>query len=112
MNKIHIFTLLSSVALACLLTTSCGTMPSLPSAAAASHQGETTTVKISNDFYQPMTVRLGHVGDGTHKDVTIPARSDKSTKVKPGSYKVTTKVKGFRPVDSYKHFEANRRYKL
>ena len=75
-------------------------------------QGETTRLKLSNKLYRPIVVRLERLGDPGRRDITVPARSSESVKVKPGTYKYSAVAEGFRPISKYKELEAKRSYTL
>ena len=78
----------------------------------AAAQGETTRLKLSNKLYRPIVVRLERLGDPGRRDITVPARSSESVKVKPGTYKYSAVAEGFRPISKYKELEAKRSYTL
>ncbi len=78
----------------------------------AATQGETTRLKLSNKLYRPIVVRLERLGDPGRRDITVPARSSESVKVKPGTYKYSAVAEGFRPISKYKELEAKRSYTL
>jgi len=78
----------------------------------AAAQGETTRLKLSNKLYRPIVVRLERLGDSGRRDITVPARSSESVKVKPGTYKYSAVAEGFRPISKYKELEAKRSYTL
>jgi len=80
--------------------------------AGAATQGETTRLKLSNKLYRPIVVRLERLGDPGRRDITVPARSSESVKVKPGTYKYSAVAEGFRPISKYKELEAKRSYTL
>ena len=114
---------LVSLAFAGLLISSCSSVsPSSGSVSAstsntsatttAATQGETTRLKLSNKLYRPIVVRLERLGDPGRRDITVPARSSESVKVKPGTYKYSAVAEGFRPISKYKELEAKRSYTL
>lgn len=111
---------LVSLALAGLLVSSCSSVsPSSGSTSgstsgsnSAAAQGETTRLKLSNKLYRPIVVRLERLGDSGRRDITVPARSSESVKVKPGTYKYSAVAEGFRPISKYKELEAKRSYTL
>jgi len=78
----------------------------------AAAQGETTRLKLSNKLYRPIVVRLERLGDPGRRDITVPARSSESVRVKPGTYKYSAVAEGFRPISKYKELEAKRSYTL
>jgi hypothetical protein len=69
-------------------------------------------LKLKNDFGRDVIVRLKRLGDAGHRDVIVPARSSKSLKVKPGTYKYSAAAEGFRPFSHWKELEPNRSYTL
>ena len=111
---------LVSLAFAGLLISSCSSVsPSSGSvsgsssgSAGAAAQGETTRLKLSNKLYRPIVVRLERLGDPGRRDITVPARSSESVRVKPGTYKYSAVAEGFRPISKYKELEAKRSYTL
>lgn len=107
----------SLIALTCLLMVSslllsCGPTSTSSGSASASSQGETSRLKLKNDFGRDVIVRLKRLGDAKHRDVIVPARSSKSLKVKPGTYKYSAAAEGFRPFSHWKELEPNRSYTL
>ena len=120
MKRLPSLTALISLALAGLLVSSCSSVsPSSGSvsgsssgSAGAATQGETTRLKLSNKFYRPIVVRLERLGDPGRRDITVPARSSESVRVKPGTYKYSAVAEGFRPISKYKELEAKRSYTL
>jgi len=111
---------LVGLAFAGLLVSSCSSVsPSSGSvsgsssgSAGAAAQGETTRLKLSNKLYRPIVVRLERLGDPGRRDITVPARSSESVRVKPGTYKYSAVAEGFRPISKYKELEAKRSYTL
>ena len=123
MKRLPSLVVLVSLALAGLLVSSCSSVsPSSGSVSAstsntsatttAATQGETTRLKLSNKLYRPIVVRLERLGDPGRRDITVPARSSESVKVKPGTYKYSAVAEGFRPISKYKELEAKRSYTL
>ena len=120
MKRLPSLAALVSLALAGLLVSSCSSVsPSSGSvsgnssgSAGAAAQGETTRLKLSNKFYRPIVVRLERLGDPGRRDITVPARSSESVRVKPGTYKYSAVAEGFRPISKYKELEAKRSYTL
>ena len=120
MKRLPSLVILVSLALAGLLVSSCSSVsPSSGSvsgsssgSAGAATQGETTRLKLSNKLYRPIVVRLERLGDPGRRDVTVPARSSESVKVKPGTYKYSAVAEGFLPISKYKELEAKRSYTL
>ena len=120
MKRLPSLVVLVSLALAGLLVSSCSSVsPSSGSvsgsssgSAGAAAQGETTRLKLSNKLYRPIVVRLERLGDPGRRDITVPARSSESVKVKPGTYKYSAVAEGFRPISKYKELEAKRSYTL
>jgi len=111
---------LVSLAFAVLAFNSCSsvspssgsTSGSTSASTTAATQGETTRLKLSNKLYRPIVVRLERLGDPGRRDITVPARSSESVKVKPGTYKYSAVAEGFRPISKYKELEAKRSYTL
>lgn len=120
MKRLPSLAALISLALAGLLVSSCSSVsPSSGSVSGstsgsnpAATQGETTRLKLSNKLYRPIVVRLERLGDPGRRDITVPARSSESVKVKPGTYKYSAVAEGFRPISKYKELEAKRSYTL
>jgi len=120
MKRLPSLVALVSLAFAGLLISSCSSVsPSSGSvsgsssgSAGAATQGETTRLKLSNKLYRPIVVRLERLGDPGRRDITVPARSSESVKVKPGTYKYSAVAEGFRPISKYKELEAKRSYTL
>ena len=120
MKRLPSLVALVSLAFAGLLISSCSSVsPSSGSvsgsssgSAGAAAQGETTRLKLSNKLYRPIVVRLERLGDPGRRDITVPARSSESVKVKPGTYKYSAVAEGFRPISKYKELEAKRSYTL
>ena len=120
MKRLPSLAALISLALAGLLVSSCSSVsPSTGSvsgsssgSAGAATQGETTRLKLSNKLYRPIVVRLERLGDPGRRDITVPARSSESVRVKPGTYKYSAVAEGFRPISKYKELEAKRSYTL
>ena len=120
MKRLPSLVVLVSLALAGLLLSSCSSVsPSSGSvsgsssgSAGAANQGETTRLKLSNKLYRPIVVRLERLGDPGRRDITVPARSSESVRVKPGTYKYSAVAEGFRPISKYKELEAKRSYTL
>ncbi len=120
MKRLPSLAALVSLALAGLLVSSCSSVsPSSGSvsgsssgSAGAATQGETTRLKLSNKLYRPIVVRLERLGDPGRRDITVPARSSESVRVKPGTYKYSAVAEGFRPISKYKELEAKRSYTL
>lgn len=120
MKRLPSLVALVSLAFAGLLISSCSSVsPSSGSvsgsssgSAGAAIQGETTRLKLSNKLYRPIVVRLERLGDPGRRDITVPARSSESVKVKPGTYKYSAVAEGFRPISKYKELEAKRSYTL
>ena len=120
MKRLPSLAALISLALAGLLVSSCSSVsPSTGSvsgsssgSAGAAAQGETTRLKLSNKLYRPIVVRLERLGDPGRRDITVPARSSESVKVKPGTYKYSAVAEGFLPISKYKELEAKRSYTL
>jgi hypothetical protein len=120
MKRLPSLVVLVSLALAGLLISSCSSVsPSSGSvsgsssgSAGAAIQGETTRLKLSNKLYRPIVVRLERLGDPGRRDITVPARSSESVRVKPGTYKYSAVAEGFRPISKYKELEAKRSYTL
>ena len=120
MKRLPSLAALISLALAGLLVSSCSSVsPSTGSvsgsssgSAGAAIQGETTRLKLSNKLYRPIVVRLERLGDPGRRDITVPARSSESVKVKPGTYKYSAVAEGFLPISKYKELEAKRSYTL
>ena len=120
MKRLPSLVVLVSLALAGLLVSSCSSVsPSSGSVSGSTSgsnptatQGETTRLKLSNKLYRPIVVRLERLGDPGRRDITVPARSSESVKVKPGTYKYSAVAEGFRPISKYKELEAKRSYTL
>ena len=120
MKRLPSLVALVSFAFAGLLVSSCSSVsPSSGSTSgstsgsnSAAAQGETTRLKLSNKLYRPIVVRLERLGDPGRRDITVPARSSESVKVKPGTYKYSAVAEGFRPISKYKELEAKRSYTL
>ena len=120
MKRLPSLVALVSLAFAVLAFNSCSSVsPSSGSASGstsgsnpAATQGETTRLKLSNKLYRPIVVRLERLGDPGRRDITVPARSSESVKVKPGTYKYSAVAEGFRPISKYKELEAKRSYTL
>ena len=120
MKRLPSLTALISLAFAGLLVSSCSSVsPSSGSvsgsssgSAGAATQGETTRLKLSNKLYRPIVVRLERLGAPGRRDITVPARSSESVRVKPGTYKYSAVAEGFRPISKYKELEAKRSYTL
>lgn len=120
MKRLPSLVALVSLAFAGLLISSCSSVsPSSGSvsgsssgSAGAAAQGETTRLKLSNKLYRPIVVRLERLGDPGRRDITVPARSSESVRVKPGTYKYSAVAEGFRPISKYKELEAKRSYTL
>ena len=120
MKRLPSLVVLVGLALAGLLVSSCSSVsPSSGSVSGstsgsnpAATQGETTRLKLSNKLYRPIVVRLERLGDPGRRDITVPARSSESVKVKPGTYKYSAVAEGFRPISKYKELEAKRSYTL
>lgn len=120
MKRLPSLVVLVGLALAGLLVSSCSSVsPSSGSvsgsssgSAGAAAQGETTRLKLSNKLYRPIVVRLERLGDPGRRDITVPARSSESVKVKPGTYKYSAVAEGFLPISKYKELEAKRSYTL
>ena len=123
MKRLPSLVALVSLAFAGLLVSSCSSVsPSSGSTSGstsntsgsnpAATQGETTRLKLSNKLYRPIVVRLERLGDPGRRDITVPARSSESVKVKPGTYKYSAVAEGFRPISKYKELEAKRSYTL
>jgi hypothetical protein len=120
MKRLPSLAALVSLALVGLLVSSCSSVsPSSGSVSGstsgskpAAAQGETTRLKLSNKFYRPIVVRLERLGDPGRRDITVPARSSESVRVKPGTYKYSAVAEGFRPISKYKELEAKRSYTL
>ena len=120
MKRLPSLVVLVGLALAGLLVSSCSSVsPSSGSVSEstsgsnpAATQGETTRLKLSNKLYRPIVVRLERLGDPGRRDITVPARSSESVKVKPGTYKYSAVAEGFRPISKYKELEAKRSYTL
>ena len=120
MKRLPSLAALISLAFAGLLVSSCSSVsPSSGSvsgsssgSAGAAAQGETTRLKLSNKLYRPIVVRLERLGDPGRRDITVPARSSESVRVKPGTYKYSAVAEGFRPISKYKELEAKRSYTL
>ena len=120
MKRLPSLVVLVGLALAGLLVSSCSSVsPSSGSvsgsssgSAGAAAQGETTRLKLSNKLYRPIVVRLERLGDPGRRDITVPARSSESVRVKPGTYKYSAVAEGFRPISKYKELEAKRSYTL
>ena len=120
MKRLPSLVVLIGLALAGLLVSSCSSVsPSSGSvsgsssgSAGAAAQGETTRLKLSNKLYRPIVVRLERLGDPGRRDITVPARSSESVKVKPGTYKYSAVAEGFLPISKYKELEAKRSYTL
>ena len=120
MKRLPSLVVLVGLALAGLLLSSCSSVsPSSGSvsgsssgSAGAAAQGETTRLKLSNKLYRPIVVRLERLGDPGRRDITVPARSSESVRVKPGTYKYSAVAEGFRPISKYKELEAKRSYTL
>jgi len=116
MKRLLRYSALLAIVLAGLSATSCA--PSAPSSESSSASSGSTAlkssgakshVKIRNDFYRAIVVRL----EGPEKrEITVPARSSRSLEVKAGIYKYATAAEGFRPISRYKVMEAGRRYRL
>ena len=119
MKRLPSLVALVSLAFAVLAFNSCSSVsPSSGSTSNTSgsnpsaNQGETTRLKLSNKLYRPIVVRLERLGDPGRRDITVPARSSESVKVKPGTYKYSAVAEGFRPISKYKELEAKRSYTL
>ena len=120
MKRLPSLVVLIGLALAGLLVSSCSSVsPSSGSVSGSSSgsagtatQGETTRLKLSNKLYRPIVVRLERLGDPGRRDITVPARSSESVKVKPGTYKYSAVAEGFLPISKYKELEAKRSYTL
>ena len=120
MKRLPSLAALVSLAFAGLLVSSCSSVsPSSGSVSGntsgskpAAAQGETTRLKLSNKLYRPIVVRLERLGDPGRRDITVPARSSESVRVKPGTYKYSAVAEGFRPISKYKELEAKRSYTL
>ena len=120
MKRLPSLVVLVGLALAGLLVSSCSSVsPSSGSVSGSSSgsagtatQGETTRLKLSNKLYRPIVVRLERLGDPGRRDITVPARSSESVKVKPGTYKYSAVAEGFLPISKYKELEAKRSYTL
>jgi hypothetical protein len=120
MKRLPSLVALVSLAFAVLAFNSCSSVsPSSGSTSgstsgsnSAAAQGETTRLKLSNKLYRPIVVRLERLGDPGRRDITVPARSSESVKVKPGTYKYSAVAEGFRPISKYKELEAKRSYTL
>jgi len=120
MKRLTSLVALVSLAFAVLAFNSCSSVsPSSGSTSgstsgsnSAAAQGETTRLKLSNELYRPIVVRLERLGDPGRRDITVPARSSESVKVKPGTYKYSAVAEGFRPISKYKELEAKRSYTL
>lgn len=120
MKRLPSLVVLVGLALAGLLVSSCSSVsPSSGSVSGstsgsnpAATQGETTRLKLSNKLYRPIVVRLERLGDPGRRDITVPARSSESVKVKPGTYKYSAVAEGFLPISKYKELEAKRSYTL
>ena len=120
MKRLPSLVVLVGLALAGLLVSSCSSVsPSSGSVSGSTSgsnptatQGETTRLKLSNKLYRPIVVRLERLGDPGRRDITVPARSSESVKVKPGTYKYSAVAEGFRPISKYKELEAKRSYTL
>ena len=120
MKRLPSLVVLVGIALAGLLVSSCSSVsPSSGSVSGSTSgsnpsatQGETTRLKLSNKLYRPIVVRLERLGDPGRRDITVPARSSESVKVKPGTYKYSAVAEGFRPISKYKELEAKRSYTL
>ena len=105
----------STLALSCLLLSSCGTGGSSGSsspAVAATGKSQEARLKLSNKFYRPIVVRLERLGESGRRDITVPARSSESIRVQAGTYKYSAVAEGFRPISKYKEIEARRSYTL
>ena len=120
MKRLTSLVALVSLAFAVLAFNSCSSVsPSSGSTSgstsgsnSAAAQGETTRLKLSNKLYRPIVVRLERLGDPGRRDITVPARSSESVKVKPGTYKYSAVAEGFLPISKYKELEAKRSYTL
>lgn len=126
MKNISASIALVAIALVSLLLSSCGTggsnrpagstestkLKDQSSANSMSAQGETARLKLSNKFYRPIVVRLERLGETGRRDVTVPARSSESIRLKAGTYKYIAVAEGFRPISKYKEIEARRSYTL
>ena len=120
MKRLTSLVALVSLAFAVLAFNSCSsvspssgsTSGSTSASTTAATQGETTRLKLSNKLYRPIVVRLERLGDPGRRDITVPARSSESVKVKPGTYKYSAVAEGFRPISKYKELEAKRSYTL
>ena len=120
MKRLPSLVALVSLAFAVLAFNSCSsvspssgsTSGSTSASTTAATQGETTRLKLSNKLYRPIVVRLERLGDPGRRDITVPARSSESVKVKPGTYKYSAVAEGFRPISKYKELEAKRSYTL
>ena len=120
MKRLPSLVALVSLAFAVLAFNSCSSVsPSSGSTSgstsgsnSAAAQGETTRLKLSNKLYRPIVVRLERLGDSGRRDITVPARSSESVKVKSGTYKYSAVAEGFRPISKYKELEAKRSYTL
>ena len=120
MKRLPSLVALVSLAFAVLAFNSCSSVsPSSGSTSgstsgsnSAAAQGETTRLKLSNKLYRPIVVRLERLGDPGRRDITVPARSSESVRVKPGTYKYSAVAEGFRPISKYKELEAKRSYTL
>ena len=120
MKRLPSLVALVSLAFAVLAFNSCSsvspssgsTSSSTSGSNSAAAQGETTRLKLSNKLYRPIVVRLERLGDPGRRDITVPARSSESVRVKPGTYKYSAVAEGFRPISKYKELEAKRSYTL
>ena len=120
MKRLPSLVVLVGLALAGSLVSSCSSVsPSSGSVSGSTSgsnpsatQGETTRLKLSNKLYRPIVVRLERLGDPGRRDITVPARSSESVRVKSGTYKYSAVAEGFRPISKYKELEAKRSYTL
>lgn len=111
MKRLCKYSILLFVALAGLSLSSCDpyTAPSGGASATIGGEGQTSRLKLSNKLYTDIIVIL----EGPEKkQVTVPARSSKSLRLKSGVYQYTAGAKDFRPVSRHKVLEANRSYTL
>ena len=104
--------LMASIALAGSVFVSCSPVATTAGAQGAASSSDTSRLKLSNTFYKPIVVRLERLGDPGRRDITVPARSSESVRVKPGTYKYSAVAEGFRPISKYKELEAKRSYTL
>jgi hypothetical protein len=112
MKKKSIITALLVLAFSSLFLSSCGSGGSVSTGTAASAQGQTARLKLSNKLYRPIAVRLERLGQTGYRDVTVPARSSESISVQAGTYKYSAVADGFSPTTKYKEIEASRSYTL